>query len=88
MLETDPRRRFNTTRLLRVALFSFVASTVVVSVLIVLVRFLWDRFIAPAVGRDPYNADPLFVLPAIGLIAILMTKVLWDNAQGTAARRK
>jgi hypothetical protein len=88
MLETDPRRRFQTTRLLRVALFSLVSAAVIVSILIVIVRFLWDNFAAKLLNQGPYDANPLLVLPAMVVIAALMAKVLWDNAEKGAPRRR
>lgn len=88
MLENDPRRRFNVSRLLRVVLFSFVAAVIIVSLLIVSVRFVWDNFVAGPLGQGPYDSNPIIVLPAMVVIAALLTKVLWDNAQGAAARRR
>lgn len=83
MLEKDPRRRFNTSRLLRILVFSFVVATVVVSFLIVAVRFIWEN----ATGNN-YDSNPLLILPAIVVITAMMAKLLWDSAEGKVTRRR
>lgn len=81
MLEKDPRARYNLSRQLRILVFSLVTSVVLVSLLIVVVRFFWDRFIVPNFGREPYNSNPIFVVPAMILIAVFLGKLLWDTAE-------
>jgi hypothetical protein len=81
MLEKDPRAKYNLSRQLRILVFSLVASVVLVSLLIVFVRFVWDTFIAPNFGQAPYNSNPFFVVPAMVLIAAFLGKLLWDTAE-------
>lgn len=81
MLEKDPRSSFKTSRGLRVLVFSFVAAVILTSVLISVVRFLWDEFLRQWFGGAAYQPQPLFILPAMGLIAALLAKMLWDMAE-------
>lgn len=86
MLEHDPRHSYRWSRQLRVLAFSLVASIVLVSLLIVMVRFVWDNFAAPAFDQGPYNSNPIIVVPAMLIIAAFLAKLLWDNAEGRQAR--
>lgn len=86
MLEVDPRKSYKVSRQLRVLVFSLVASIVLVSLLIVVVRFVWDNFVAPMLDQAPYNSNPIFVVPAMFLIAAFLGKILWDAAEGRVAR--
>lgn len=86
MLEKDPRRKFRTSRFLRVLVFSLLASITLVSLLIVVVRFIWDGFVAEAVGGGAYNPQPLFIVPSMGIIAFILAKILWDAAEGRAPK--
>lgn len=77
----NPRDR-RLTRLMRLLLFSFVAATLIVSLLIVLIAFVWDRFVAPALGQAPYAPRVEFVIPSILLITAILGKIIWDASQG------
>jgi hypothetical protein len=88
MLETDPRPAFKVSRGLRVLAFSVVTALVLVSTLIVVVRFFWDKWLAPLLNKGPYDANPLLVVPAIAVIAALFAKVIWDAAEGRQPRGK
>lgn len=81
MLEKDPRASYKISRQLRILVFSLVASIVLVSLLIVFVRFVWDTFVVPNFGQAPYNSNPFFVVPAMILIAAFLGKLLWDTAE-------
>jgi hypothetical protein len=81
MLEKDPRARYNLSRQLRILVFSLVVSIVLVALLIVVVRFVWDSFIVDAFHQAPYNSNPIFVVPAMILIAAFLGKLLWDTAE-------
>ena len=88
MLEKDPRSRYNMSRQLRILVFSLVISIVLVSLLIVVVRFLWDTIAVPNFGQAPYNSNPIFVVPAMVLIAAFLGKLLWDTAEEKPATRR
>jgi hypothetical protein len=81
MLEKDPRAAYKLSRQLRVLVFSLVASIVLVSLLIVFVRFVWDTFVVPNFNQAPYNSNPFFVVPAMLLIAAFLGKLIWDTAE-------
>lgn len=92
MLENDPRRAFRMSRILRVAVFSFIVSTVLVLVLITLVRFLWDAWLRHLAPKMPfvggyfdggeYSAHPLLVVPMIVFVSAVMGWGIWGNAEG------
>ena len=88
MLEHDPRRDYRTSRILRVSAFSLFASIVLVTLLIVVVRYLWDNFLAKALNRAPYESNPILVIPAIVIIAGILGKLLWDIAEGREQRSR
>ena len=100
MLENDPRSSYRMSRRLRVLAFSVVASMVLVSLLIVIVRFLWDTFVVgTAFGEflaglpyiddpQPYRSTPYIVVPAMLLIAAFLGKLLWDTAEETRSPQR
>lgn len=88
MLEHDPRRDYRISRGLRTLAFSFVAALVLVSLLIVVVRFLYDTYVAPALGREPYSSRVEFIVPAIIVITAILAKLLWDLAEGKEPKKK
>lgn len=77
------------TRLMRLFAFSFVAAILLVSLLIVFISFVWDEFVAARLDRPPYEARIEFVVPSIILVALIISKLLWDAAEGrTGGSRK
>lgn len=91
MLEKDPRSNYKASRGLRVLAFSLVAAVILTSLLIVIVRFVWDKFLRYPFNGNPYQAQPLIILLAMGLIAAMLAKMLWDMAEmrvAPARRRK
>lgn len=88
MLEKDPRGAYKTSRGLRALAFSTVAAIILVSVLVVTVRFLWDEFLRHPLNMGPYEPNPYFLLPAMALIAGLLAKMIWDAAEGRTPQRR
>lgn len=75
-------RNHQITRLIRLLLFSIVTAILVVSLLIVVISFVWDRFLAEPLNRPPYAPRIEFVAPSIVLVALIFSKILWDAAEG------
>lgn len=86
MLEQDPRGKYRISRFLRVLALSLLASITLVTLLIVVVRFVWDSFVAGLVGGGAYNPQPIFIVPSMGIIAFILAKILWDAAEGRAPK--
>lgn len=77
-----PPKAYTVSRKLRLWLFSFVAATMLVSLLVVTIQFFWDVWIRHWVGGGPYQPRVEFVVPSILLVAWLLSKLLWDAAEG------
>lgn len=73
------------TRLMRLFAFSFVASVLLVSLLIVVISFVWDQFVAPALDRPPYAPRVEFIVPSILLVTAIVAKLQWDASMGRLA---
>ena len=92
MLEHDPRHAFRISRMLRVAVFSVVVSSVFVLALIAIMRFAWDGYLRHVMYKIPviggffgnveYNPQPLIVVPMIFFVAAVMGFGLWATAEG------
>lgn len=74
-------------RRLRSLLFSYVVGTLLVSMLIVSIQFIWDTFVAGPFNRPVYNPKVEFILPAILIIGYLIHRYLWDAAEGRLLKK-
>jgi hypothetical protein len=72
---------FAFSRLLRAFLFAFVVSALLVSLVIVLVSFIWDEFVAGALNRPPYDTRLVIIGPLMLFVTLIVTKVFWDMAK-------
>lgn len=85
-----PPRTYGRSRALRIFLFSFVVSALVLSILVVLVGFVWDGWARKLFEPDraEYDVNVYYVVPSIVILSLIVSKYLWDSAEGRTAPRR